>query len=316
MVQRRKIGNLDVAPLALGGNVFGWTADEATSFQILDAFVDAGGTMIDSADVYSRWVPGHSGGESETVIGNWLERDPSKKEKIVIATKVGMMSGLTPDEIANACDQSLKRLGVERIGLYYQHKDDEKVPLEDSLGAFERLRHEGKIGAIGLSNFSGPRIDCAFDVAERCGFEKPIALQPKYNLVEREYEKELRPAAERHGLGVFPYFGLASGFLTGKYRSRDDLGKSARGDNVVRHLDERGMRVLDALDEVASETNSALATIALAWLMAQPTIIAPLASATRLSQLGELTAAMDLKLSSDQIEKLDHASAAAETETV
>ena len=316
MVQRRKIGNLDVAPLALGGNVFGWTADEATSFQILDAFVDAGGTMIDTADVYSAWAPGHSGGESETVIGKWLKRDPSKKEKVLIATKVGMMSGLTPNEISSACEGSLKRLGIDRIGLYYQHKDDEKVPLEDSLGAFERLRKDGKIGAIGLSNFSGPRIDQAFAVVERCGFERPVALQPKYNLVAREYETELRPAAKRHGLGVFPYHGLASGFLTGKYRSRDDLGKSTRGNNVVQHLDQHGMHVLDTLDGVAGETGSALATVALSWLMAQPTIIAPLASATKIEQLSEITAAMDLKLTPDQVQRLDRASAPAETEAV
>lgn len=314
MVQRRKIGNLDVAPIALGGNVFGWTADEATSFQILDAFVDAGGTMIDTADVYSKWAPGHSGGESETVIGKWLKRDPSKKDRVLIATKVGMMSGLTPNEISNACEGSLKRLGVDRIGLYYQHKDDEKVPLEDSLGEFERLKNDGKICAIGLSNFSGQRIDEAFAVVERCGFERPIALQPQYNLVARDYETQLRPAAQRHGLGVFPYHGLASGFLTGKYRSRDDIGKSTRGDTVVQYLDQRGMNVLDTLDDIARDTGSALATIALSWLMAQPTIIAPLASATRLEQLGEVTAAMDLTLTADQIQRLDRAGAPAERE--
>ena len=316
MVQKRKIGDLEVAPLALGGNVFGWTADESTSFQILDAFVDAGGTMIDTADVYSRWSPGHHGGESESVIGNWLKRDPSKRDRVVIATKVGMMSGLTPEEITSACEGSLKRLGVDTIDLYYQHQDDEKVPLQDSLGAFDWLKKEGKIRAIGLSNFSASRIDEAFAVVERCGFEGPIALQPKYNLVDREYEHDLRPAVEHHGLGVFSYYGLASGFLTGKYRSREDLGKSTRGDSVRKHLDQRGMRVLQALDEVASETGAALATISLAWLMAQPTIIAPLASATHMKQLGELTAAMELKLSPGQIQKLDDASATAESDAV
>lgn len=316
MVQKRKIGDFEVAPLALGGNVFGWTADEDSSFRILDAFVDAGGTMIDTADVYSSWVPGHKGGESESVIGKWLKGDPSKRERIVIATKVGMMNGLAPCEITVACEASLKRLGVEAIDLYYQHQDDEKVALEDSLGTFDRLKKEGKIRAVGLSNFAEPRIDQAFDTVERCGFEKPIALQPKYNLVEREFEKDLRPAAERYGLGVFPYYGLASGFLTGKYRSREDLGKSARGDSVKTHLNPGGMRVLQELDQVAAETGAALATVALAWLMAQPTVIAPLASATRLEQLGDLTAAMDMKLSAQQLRRLDAASAATVSEPV
>jgi aryl-alcohol dehydrogenase-like predicted oxidoreductase len=315
MVLKRRIGrsSIEVAPLALGGNVFGWTADEEASFAILDAFVAAGGTMIDTADVYSAWVSGHVGGESEEVIGRWLKRDPSKRQQVVIATKVGMASGLSADSVAKACEDSLKRLGVERIDLYYQHKDDPAVPLEESLGAFERLRQEGKIRAVGLSNFGADRIDEAFDTAERLGFARPVALQPRYNLIDREeYEGSLRAAAERHDLGVFPYYGLASGFLTGKYRRKEDLEKSPRGQGVAKYLDARGMRVLAALDEISRETGAALATVALAWLIAQPTIVAPLASATSLDQLSELTAAMSLKLSNDQISRLDEASTEAQ----
>jgi len=313
-MEKRQIGNsgIEIAPLALGGNVFGWTADEATSFAVLDAFVDAGGTMIDTADVYSAWVPGHSGGESESVLGRWLKRDPSKRDQVIIATKVGMANGLAPDEIIRACDASLQRLGIERIDLYYQHKDDPPTPLDKSLEAFQRLREEAKIRTLGLSNFSAERIHEVFDVAERLGLTTPVALQPKYNLMDREFERHERPAAERHGLGVIPYYGLASGFLTGKYRSKDDLGKSARGGGVGNYLNDRGMRVLDALDEIARETGAALATISLAWLMAQPTVVAPLASATSVDQLKQLTAAMDLKLTPEQLARLNQASAEVE----
>jgi aryl-alcohol dehydrogenase-like predicted oxidoreductase len=267
-------------------------------------------------------VPGHHGGESEALIGRWLKRDPKKRDKVVIATKVGMLDGqivdgeyetaLAPEVIARACDASLRRLGIERIDLYYQHRDDPKTPLEQSFEAFQRLREEGKIRAIGLSNFSAQRIDEAFDVAERLGITRPVALQPWYNLVERErYEAELRPAAERHNLGVFPYYSLANGFLTGKYRSEEDLGKSPRGQRSAAYLEGKGLRVLRALDEISRETGAALATIALAWLMAQPTIVAPIASATSVEQLKQLTAAMELKLSDDQIRRLDAASAEA-----
>lgn len=322
MVEKRRIGDstIEVAPLALGGNVFDWTADEKTSFAVLDAFVDAGGTMIDTADVYSAWAPGHKGGESEALIGRWLKRDPKKRDKVIIATKVGMLGGklvdgeyettLHPDVIARACDDSLRRLGVERIDLYYQHRDDPNTPLERSLEAFQRLREEAKIRAIGLSNFDAPRIDEAFATADHLGITAPVALQPKYNLVERDaFETELRPAAQRHGLGVFPYFGLANGFLTGKYRSEADLAKSTRGQRVAGFLEGKGMRVLEVLDEISAETGAALATISLAWLMAQPTILAPIASATSVDQLNELTPAMELNLSSDQLARLDQASA-------
>ena len=311
-IVKRPVGDsgLQVAPLALGGNVFDWTADEATSFAVLDAFVEAGGTMIDTADVYSAWVPGHQGGESEALIGRWLKRS-GKHGRVIIATKVGMMDGLSPDTIEAACDGSLKRLGVEVIDLYYQHKDDESVPLADSLGAFDRLAEAGKIRAVGLSNFSAERVDEAMSVAARDGLMRPSALQPWYNLVEREkFEGPLRDAALRHGLAVFPYYSLANGFLTGKYRNREDLDKSPRGLRNVAYLEGRGMRVLEALDEVAAETGAALATVALAWLKAQRAIAAPIASATSRDQLDQLTAALSLDLNADQIDRLDRASAA------
>jgi aryl-alcohol dehydrogenase-like predicted oxidoreductase len=314
MVEKRAIGDsgIMVAPLALGGNVFGWTADEPTSFAILDAFVDAGGTMIDTADVYSAWVPGNSGGESETVIGRWLKRDPAKRAKVVIATKVGFFEGLAPEKIAAACEASLDRLGIETIDLYYHHKDDETVPLADSLGAMDALLKAGKIRAIGLSQYSAPRLDEAMRTAATSGLTKPSALQPWYNMVEREkLEGELRDVALAGGLAIFPFYGLANGFLTGKYRSREDLEKSPRGLRNVAYLEGRGMRVLDALDEVSAETGAPLATVALAWTMAQPGITAPIASATSLQQLDELTAAMHLRLTPEQMRRLDEASAEA-----
>jgi aryl-alcohol dehydrogenase-like predicted oxidoreductase len=312
MVSKRPIGSsgIEVASLALGGNVFGWTADEETSFAILDAFVDSGGTMIDTADVYTAWVPGHSGGESEGVIGRWLKRDPSKRDKVVIATKVGFLEGLAPDKIAAACDASLVRLGIERIDLYYQHKDDETVPLADSLGAFERLVEAGKIRAIGLSQFTAERLDEALETSRRLELTPVSALQPWYNLVERaKFEDGLRDVAVRNGLAVFPFYSLANGFLTGKYRSQDDLTKSVRGMRNVEYLEGRGMRVLQALDEVASETGAALATVTLAWTMVQPAITAPIASATSMEQLAELLAALQLQLTPEQIARLDAASA-------
>lgn len=310
-MDKRPIGTsgLMVAPLALGGNVFDWTADEKTSFAILDAFVEAGGNMIDTADVYSAWAPGHSGGESESLIGRWLKRS-GKRDRVLIATKVGTMAGLAPKVVEEACNASLERLGVETIDLYYQHKDDESVPLEDSLGAFERLVEAGKIRAIGLSQISAGRIDEAIETARRCGYTPPSALQAWYNLVERQrFEGELRDAALRHGLGVFPFYALANGFLTGKYRSREDLDKSPRGLRNIEYLEGKGKSVLGILDSLAAETGTAPATVALAWLMAQPTVTAALASATSLEQLEQLTAALDLKLTPEQIARLDAASA-------
>ena len=317
----RQVGTSDimVAPLALGGNVFDWTADEATSFAILDAFVAAGGTMIDTADVYSAWVPGHVGGESERLIGRWLKRDPAKRDKVVIATKVGFLDGeivdgeyvasLEPKVVMRACEASLKRLGVDRIDLYYQHRDNEKVPLSDSLGAFAALLEAGKIRAIGLSNFTAPRVEEALSACIASGLALPVALQPWYNLVEREkFEGPLSDVALGQGLAVFSYYSLANGFLSGKYRSKDDLGKSTRGLRNIAYLEGRGPKVLAALDEVAAETGESLATVALAWTKAQPGITAPIASATSLEQFKDLAAALTLELSPGQVDALNSAS--------
>jgi aryl-alcohol dehydrogenase-like predicted oxidoreductase len=319
MVEKRPIGDsgIEVATLALGGNVFGWTADEKTSFAVLDAFIDAGGTMIDTADVYSAWVEGHTGGESETVIGRWLKRDPSKRDKIVIATKVGFLSGLAPETIASACDASLERLGIETIDLYYHHKDDPKVPLADSLGAMDALVKAGKVRAIALSQYSAERLDEGMWTAKENGLARPCALQTWYNLVERpKLEGDLRDTALEHGLGIIPFYGLANGFLTGKYRSKEDLGKSTRGGRVADYLEGKGMRVLQAMDEIAAETGAALASIALAWTNAQPGITATLASATSVDQLAQLTAAMDLNLTGDQLARLSAASAELEVAAI
>ena len=311
-VEKRPLGSsgIEVAPLALGGNVFGWTADEPTSFNILDAFVEAGGNMVDSADVYSAWVPGNQGGESETVIGNWLRRDPAKRDKVVIATKVGFFEGLAPEKIAAACDASLQRLGIETIDLYYHHKDDPNVPLADSLGAMDALVKAGKIRAIGLSQYSAERLDEAMEAADANGLTKPCVLQTWYNLLERpKLEGDLRDAALKHGLGIVPFYGLANGFLTGKYRSKDDLDKSPRGLRNVEYLEGKGLRVLEALDKVAAETGAALGTIAIAWTNAQPGITSTLASATSVDQLRQSLAAMSLELTAEQIAVLNEASA-------
>jgi aryl-alcohol dehydrogenase-like predicted oxidoreductase len=313
-IERRRLGNSDieVAPLALGGNVFGWTADEQVSFAILDAFVDAGGNMIDTADVYSAWVEGHRGGESETVIGRWLKRDPSKRDKVVIATKVGFLTGLAPGTIAPSCDASLQRLGIETIDLYYHHKDDPKVPLADSLGAMDALLKAGKVRNIGLSQYPAERLQEAIQVAADNGIARPCALQTWYNLVEREkLEGPLRDAALADGLGIIPFYGLANGFLTGKYRNRDDLKKSIRGDRSEGYLEGRGMRVLAALDRIHEQTGAPLAAIALAWTSAQPGIVSTLASATSVNQFSELAVALELKLTPEQIRLLDGASAEA-----
>ncbi|MDP9086598.1 MAG: aldo/keto reductase [Pseudomonadota bacterium] len=299
---------IEVAPMALGGNVFGWTANEATSFAILDAFVDAGGNMIDTADVYSAWVPGHRGGESEAVLGKWLKQS-GKRDKVVIATKVGMMAGLSPDVVAAACEGSLQRLGVDTIDLYYQHKDDASVPLADSLGAFDALLKAGKVRAVGLSNFEPARIKDALDAAHHGGLTVPSAYQGWYNMVEREkFEDALAPVVTGQGLAMFPFYSLANGFLAGKYRSEADLAKSVRGDRNRAYLEGRGPRVLAALETVAADTNAPLAAVALAWTMAQPGITAPIASATSIAQLEEQLVALTLELTPGQIQQLDSAS--------
>lgn len=311
MAEKRRLGDsgLEIVPLVLGGNVFGWTADRRESFRILDTFVDSGGTMIDTADVYSFWVEGHSGGESESVIGEWLRLDPAKRHKVQVATKGGFNDGLGASALEAACEASLRRLGVDTIDLYYAHRDDASVPLAESLGQFESLRRQGKIREIGLSQFSPERIVEAAALADREGYRRPCALQTWYNLIDREkLEGPLRDAAVASGLGVIPFYALANGFLTGKYRQRSDLAKSVRGDRVEGYLQGRGARVLEAMDSVAAETGAALGAIAIAWTLAQPAIAGALASATSVAQLGESLAALTLELTPSQLARLDEAS--------
>ncbi|HKE46676.1 MAG TPA: aldo/keto reductase [Rhodanobacteraceae bacterium] len=311
----RKLGHSDIsiAPLGLGGNVFGWSADETASFAVLDAFVGEGLQFIDTADTYSGWVPGNRGGESETIIGHWLKRS-RKRDQVVIATKVAKWSqhkGLSPANIAAAADDSLKRLGIERIDVYFAHEDDPGVPLADTLGAFARLIEAGKVRAIGASNYSGARLAEALAVSEKHGLPRYEVVQPEYNLVAREkYERDLEPVIRRGNLGVVCYYALASGFLTGKYRGEADLGKSAaRGKAVAKYLDARGFRVLAALDGIAAAHRATAAQVALAWLIAKPTIAAPIASATSAAQVHDIAAATRLALSADEMARLDDASA-------
>ncbi len=317
-MKKRRLGksNIEVAPLALGGNVFGWTADEPISFRLLNGFVDAGLNLIDTADVYSVWVPGHQGGESETVIGNWLKRSGRRKD-VIIATKVGnVMSpekkGLSKAYILRAVEDSLRRLQTDSIDLYQSHVDDPATPIEETLEAYAELISAGKVRAIGASNFTAERLTASLRISEERGYPSYVSLQPQYNLMERaDYETNLEPVCLANGIGVIPYFGLASGFLTGKYRSEADLTKSPRGARVQKYLDERGMRVLAALDEVSKRLSSTPARVALAWLMARPSITAPIASATNLDQLKDLIAATELKLDEDSIDILNRASAPA-----
>jgi aryl-alcohol dehydrogenase-like predicted oxidoreductase len=315
-MQLRSLGGsgLKVAPLAFGGNVFGWTADEATSFKLLDAFVDTGFNLIDTADVYSRWVQGHSGGESETVIGRWLKKS-GKRNRVVLATKVGMdmgdgKIGLAPKYMRRAIDDSLRRLQVDHIDLYQAHQDDPKTPLEDTLGTFADLMRAGKVRAIGASNYSAARLDEALKTSAGLRLPRYETLQPLYNLMERAtYEAELEPLCQREGLGVINYFGLASGFLTGKYRSEADAAKSPRGANIVKkYLNERGRRVLDALDSAAAQYKATPAQVALAWQMARPGLTAPIASATSIAQWNDLAGAASLSLDADTLAAIDAAS--------
>jgi aryl-alcohol dehydrogenase-like predicted oxidoreductase len=305
---------LQVAPLALGGNVFDWTADEAASFAVLDAFVDAGFNLIDTADVYSAWVPGHGGGESETVIGKWL-RKSGKRDRVVLATKVGKPmgdggKGLSAAYIRRAVDASLRRLQTDRIDLYQSHEDDASVTFDETLGAFAELIASGKVRAIGASNYGAKRLAEALDASRRLGLPRYETLQPLYNLYDRApYEAELEPLARAQGLGVINFYGLASGFLTGKYRSEADLAKSARGGAVRKYLNARGLRILSALDEVAGRIAATPAQVALAWQMARPGITAPIASATSVAQLRELLRAAELELDAAAIDALDRASA-------
>ncbi|MCM8731735.1 aldo/keto reductase [Hephaestia sp. GCM10023244] len=315
MTTLRRLGatDLQTPPLMLGGNVFGWTADKQTSFAILDRFVDRGGCLIDTADVYSAWVEGHTGGESERLIGEWLRRS-GKRDDVLIATKVGMLPGeggakLAPMRIAIACEASLMRLDTDRIDIYFAHQDDEDVPQEAVLEAFDRLITAGKVRVIGASNFGAMRLKSALDVARESGLPHYHLLQPEYNLVSRKkFEGELQDLCVEHNIAVTPYYGLASGFLTGKYRTRDDLDKSVRGNRLGGLLDSKAA-VLEAMDAVAAETGATLAQIALAWLAAQPGVTAPIASATSVAQLDELMGSIDLTLTDDQLARLTAAGA-------
>jgi aryl-alcohol dehydrogenase-like predicted oxidoreductase len=312
----RQLGTsgLAVGPLAFGGNVFGWTADEATSFQLLDAFVGHGLNLIDTADVYSRWAPGHQGGESETILGRWLKKS-GQRSRVVIATKVGLEmgpgdKGLSAAYIRKAVERSLNRLGVDAIDLYQAHQDDPDTPLEETLGAFAELVAAKKVKAIGASNYSAARLAEALAVSKKHNWPRYESLQPNYNLYDRgEYEPELEPLCRRENLGVIPYFSLAAGFLTGKYRSEADLAKSPRGKKVKNYLNDRGFRVLAALDQVSAKLNSTPARVALAWLMARPGITAPIASATTVEQLNDIVAATRLRLDAEVVRALDEASA-------
>ncbi|HVF95402.1 MAG TPA: aldo/keto reductase [Sphingomonas sp.] len=316
MTDLRRLGatDLKIAPLVLGGNVFGWTADRDTSFAVLDAFVAGGGTMIDTADVYSAWVPGHRGGESESVIGEWL-RISGKRDKVLIATKVGMLPGeggekLAPARIAAAAEASLARLGTDRIDLYYAHQDDDAVPQEATLAAFGTLVDAGKARVIGASNFHAARLKSAVDIAKRDGLPRYHVLQPEYNLVNRhKCEGELQDYCVTENIAMLPYYGLASGFLTGKYRTDSDLGKSVRGSRMADLLAGKGPAMLATMDAIAAETGASLAQIALAWLIAQPGVTAPIASATSVAQVEELLGAMTLQLSHDQLDRLTAAGA-------
>jgi aryl-alcohol dehydrogenase-like predicted oxidoreductase len=307
--QRLGTTDLHITPLVLGGNVFGWTADRTASFAVLDAFVDAGGVMIDTADVYSAWVSGHRGGESETVIGEWLRRS-GKRDKVLIATKVGMLPGdggekLAPARVAAAAEASLRRLGVETIDLYYAHQDDDAQSQESVAEAFAKLVQAGKVRALGASNFSAERLASAVNVARAAGLPHYAVVQPEYNLVSRaKFEGALQRYCTANETGVLPYYGLASGFLTGKYRTEADLGQSARGGGMRELLHGRGKAVLGAMDEVVSETGATHAQVALAWVRQQPGVSAPIASATSVVQLHELIGSWEVTLSPDQLARL------------
>lgn len=304
---------LQVAPIAFGGNVFGWSVDQARSFALLDAFVEAGFNLVDTADVYSAWAPGNAGGESETIIGRWLQHS-GKRDRVVLATKVakwGEQPGLSAQNITQAVEGSLRRLGTDVIDLYQAHEDDESVPLEETLGAFSRLVEQGKVRAIGASNYRADRLQQALTVSAQYNLPRYETLQPHYNLVERaRYEQALQAVCQQHGLAVIPYYALASGFLTGKYRRPADAQKSAaRGPQVIaNYLNPRGLRVLQALDDIAARHGATPAQVALAWLIAQPTITAPIASATSVEQLHDILAAARLQLSADDLAQLNSAS--------
>ena len=313
-IVKRRLGNssLEVGPWALGGNVFGWTADEATSFKLLDAFIDAGLNLIDTADVYSKWIPGHKGGESETIIGNWLAKRGCR-DKVLIATKLGVEMG--PSEVGlsaaymkRAVERSLARLKTDYIDLYQAHRDDADTPMEETLSAFGELIKAGKVRAIGASNFKANRLAEALQTSAAKGLPRYESLQPWYNLYDRaEFERDLAELCRRENIGVIPYFGLASGFLTGKYRTEKDLEGKARSYRVKDMMNERGFRILKALDTVAAEFRATPAQVSLAWLVAHGAT-APIASATNLNQFQDLLKATQLELSPEAVRLLDQAS--------
>jgi aryl-alcohol dehydrogenase-like predicted oxidoreductase len=312
-MQQRALGQstIRVTPLALGGNVFGWTADEATSFAILDAFVALGGNAIDTADGYSYWVPGHHGGESETVIGRWL-KTRGRHDDVVIGTKVGWWEkrkGLSRSNIIEGCEDSLQRLGVDSIDLFWLHRDDEQTQPDEYLGALDTLVKAGKVRATGASNFGVARFTAALKESKRKKLVAFVAQQPEYSLLNRDIEKALMPLCEREGIAILPYFPLASGFLTGKYRTSSDKTKSVRGGGAVKHLEGKGKPVLAALDAVAARHGATCAQVALAWVMAKPAVAAPIASATSVAQITELMGALELTLTTADIAALDQASA-------
>ncbi|WGD36510.1 aldo/keto reductase [Lysinibacter sp. HNR] len=306
----RAVGSSDlmVSPLGLGGNVFGWTADRTSSFDVLDAFFDKGGNFVDTADGYSHWAPGNTGGESEETIGAWMD-SRGNRDEVIVATKVSThpkYEGLAGANIRAAADASLRRLNTDYIDLYYAHFDDPQVPLEETLTAFNSLIEAGKVRFIGISNYSATRIDEWMSLTEENSFYRPVALQPHYNLMERDFESELRIRAQKYNLGVFPYFSLAKGFLTGKYRG--ETVNSPRSSEAHKYLNTRGERVLDSLDAIAYRQGVGVASVALAWLREQPTVVAPLASARDLEQVKALITSMSLDLSPEELAALSAAS--------
>lgn len=315
-MQKRKLGStsLQIAPLTLGGNVFGWTIDEKKSFEILDAFIAAGFTLIDTADVYSRWAKGNNGGESETIIGSWMKQR-GNRQKVVIATKAGSDMGqgkkdISKKHILKAAEDSLRRLQVDYIDLYQTHWDDNETPVEETLSAYQQLIKEGKVRYIGASNLSPQRLLASLNASEKYGLPKYESFQPEYNLYAREgFEKEVEQICLDNHIGVINYYSLAAGFLTGKYRNESDTTKSVRGEGIKKYLNERGFKILEALDKIAEEYNSSPASIAIAWLIARPSVTAPIASATSLEQLNSIIRATQIKLSETSIQILDAASA-------
>jgi aryl-alcohol dehydrogenase-like predicted oxidoreductase len=315
-MDKRKLGNsgIELAPLAFGGNVLGWTADEETSFKLLDSFVERGFNFIDTADVYSRWAHNGVGGQSETILGKWLKRS-GKRQSVIIATKVGMemgpgKKGLAPDYIRSSAEHSLQRLQTDYIDLYQSHADDPGTPLEQTLSAYGDLIKQGKVRAIGASNYTGARLAEALQISKEHGLPRYESIQPEYNLYDRsEYESDIEPVVRKEHIGVITYFSLASGFLSGKYRSEADLGHRARSGMVKKYMNERGFRILDALDQVAKQRNATPEEIALAWLIARPSVTAPIASATSTEQLAHLFKATELQLDEAAIQRLNEASA-------